>query len=165
MHITSRTFPGVPASVSTARRFVSEALSAWGAEDAEWTVSHLVSELTTNAVLHAHTEFDVELSLDQELLVIRVSDRSAQPPVLRQFGPQATTGRGMSMIAQLSRTWGVDVASGGKTVWCSIDTSETADVFDLTAVLGADLDDDLADPSAGGTERNSATSGQEARAA
>ena len=144
MHTASRTFPGVPASVSTARRFAADLLSEWAADEAEWTVTQLVSELATNAVLHARSAFEVELQLDGEQLLIRVSDQSPQEPVRRRFGEQSTTGRGLALLAQLSEDWGVDLSSDGKTVWCAVPASGAVagELFDLTMLL-EESDDDM----------------------
>lgn len=50
-----QTWPGITADIGEARRFVRRTLSSWGASDFEWAASLVVSELATNAVLHAGT--------------------------------------------------------------------------------------------------------------
>lgn len=149
MRTASRTFAGVPASVSAARRFAAGLLAEWSAEDAEWTASQLVSELATNAVLHARSDFDLELTFDGVELVISVSDRSALPPVRRHFGEQSTTGRGLTLLTRLSRDWGVVQTRGGKTVWCSVPVDGAAgEVVDLSDFLEAELTDARSDEEA-----------------
>ena len=52
-----QSFPSDVSTVATARRFVGDTLEAWGADDLSWTAMLLVTELTTNAVLHAGTPY------------------------------------------------------------------------------------------------------------
>jgi hypothetical protein len=60
--------PAEPASVAAARRYADEVLSAWGVGDASWTCLQLISELATNAVIHARTEFTLKLSCHENTL-------------------------------------------------------------------------------------------------
>ena len=55
----------------------------------------VVSELATNAVLHAHTAYEVHLILSDDSLTIEVRDGSVLAPAMRRYGTDATTGRGM----------------------------------------------------------------------
>jgi anti-sigma regulatory factor (Ser/Thr protein kinase) len=58
-----RSFDADPACVPEVRRFIREALEAWNAGEAEWSACQLGSELATNAILHATTRFEIELTL------------------------------------------------------------------------------------------------------
>jgi anti-sigma regulatory factor (Ser/Thr protein kinase) len=127
----SRKFPGGTADVTAARRFTEEALQKWDAEAWEWTATLLVTELAANAVLHAKTAFWVTLSFDGDLLTVRVTDQSAQAVCPRAAGDLATTGRGLSLIDQLSACWGVECGSTSKTVWCSIASADDEATTDL----------------------------------
>ncbi|MDQ1688815.1 MAG: hypothetical protein QOK42_1790 [Frankiaceae bacterium] len=119
-------FEARPECVHEARRFTREALSGWDADVVEWAAGQVVSELSTNAVLHARTGFSVELSLNSSLLTVRVHDAAAaRAPVMRRFGDQATTGRGLALVSQLSEAWGVEREADGKTVWCTLALSAT----------------------------------------
>ena len=109
-----------PASVPSVRRFVRQTLLGWDAEAWEYPVSALVTELATNAVLHARTPFAVELFYDGRQLRLSVSDRSPRLPLRKAHGPEATTGRGLDLVGALSASWGIDRRASGKTVWCSI---------------------------------------------
>lgn len=124
MPATSGEFPAAPSSVRDARRFARAALAEWGALEWEWATAQLVSELATNAVLHARTAFRVELRLESDALVLRVADRSPRPVAVRQAGDEATTGRGLALVSLLASDWGVEGADGGKAVWCTIRASE-----------------------------------------
>lgn len=132
-------WPGTAASVGEARRFVCRTLAGWEASNFEWPATCLVSELATNAVLHAGTTFSVALTLDEDRLRLEVKDGSPARPVMRHYGDDATTGRGLRLVVQLSEQWGVDPQTTSKTVWCVLTTSAplTAPTFDDDADVDA----------------------------
>jgi anti-sigma regulatory factor (Ser/Thr protein kinase) len=68
--------PADPSSVREARRFVTRVLTDWGLLDAVEVVTLLVSELATNAVLHARTAYAVVVSADRDDLTVEVLDAS-----------------------------------------------------------------------------------------
>jgi len=117
------TFLAEPISVSAARRFVADTISRWNVAAFEWAAVTLVSELATNAVLHAHTGFVVTLRLTGDVLRLSVSDESGRLPQPRAYGLEATTGRGLKLLRQLSASNGVEVTAAGKTVWCELRAS------------------------------------------
>lgn len=134
-------WPGDAANVSEARRFVTRTLSGWGAEAFEWPAAALVSELATNAVLHAGTRFSVALTLEDDRLRLEVKDGSPARPIVRQYGDDATTGRGLRLVVQLSEQWGVEPETTSKTVWCELTMTPPAapggpeDDVDVDALL------------------------------
>jgi anti-sigma regulatory factor (Ser/Thr protein kinase) len=78
-----------------------------------------VSELVTNACLHARTSITVALRVVKGAVRIEVSDDSPRQPQRRDVGLTTTTGRGLRLLSAYG-TWGVDVAIDGrigKTVW------------------------------------------------
>ncbi|MCU1593461.1 MAG: putative sensor protein [Frankiales bacterium] len=111
-----------PSSVGEARRFVRGVLGDWGLDDAVEVVALLVSELATNAVLHARTAYAVIISADDDDICVEVLDRSEVPPRQRQNSPSAATGRGVGLVDQLSRSWGSRPADHGfaKSVWFTV---------------------------------------------
>jgi anti-sigma regulatory factor (Ser/Thr protein kinase) len=116
---------GQPSSVGEARRFVRRHATQLGAdEDAQDRVTLLVSELVTNAVLHARTVVLLGLADLGDCLRVTVTDGSPAMPRRRHFGALETTGRGLQMLNALAADHGVDsddrVASGGKTVWFTV---------------------------------------------
>ncbi|MGH9088651.1 MAG: ATP-binding protein [Acidimicrobiales bacterium] len=111
-------FPPELECVGEARRFVTDALAGWGLDDAQPAASMLVTELATNSVLHARTGFRVALSFDGDLLRLGVSDGSTRAPREKAHSHQATTGRGIHLVAAYADSWGVEPAGDGKTVWC-----------------------------------------------
>jgi len=139
-------------SVVEVRRAARHAAEAWGAEELEWALAQLVSEVVTNAVLHAGTDFDVTLTYDGHRLRCAVRDGSARPPRTREYARDATTGRGMRLVAQLSADWGVERHAGGKTVWFELVAGEDGSngTPDLDALLDG-LDDGAAGSDPAGT--------------
>jgi anti-sigma regulatory factor (Ser/Thr protein kinase) len=113
-------FAGGAESVGAARRLALHLLAGWGLEDLEWTVTQIVSELATNAVIHARTDFAVTITASGPGVRIEVRDQSPKPPLPRHYDTEATTGRGLRLVAQMSRAWGVEQHSDGKTVWAEI---------------------------------------------
>ena len=106
-----------PSSVRQARRYVSEALTAIGFDDASDTAELLVSELVTNAILHARSPLKVSVEPRGELVRIAVADDSPRSPQRRRHSVESGTGRGLLLVERMANRWGVDVGSAGKVVW------------------------------------------------
>ena len=103
--------------MGAARQLVRELLTDADREDLLETAALLVSEVVTNALLHAGTPIDVAATVDDEGLRVEVGDGSAHFPVRRRYGATAGTGRGMMMLEKLVDDWGVVRRGQGKTVW------------------------------------------------
>jgi two-component sensor histidine kinase len=117
--------PPSPASVGEARRMLRARLADWGLDandDVEMSATQALNELTTNALLHARTEFNVVLEFEDEVLRVCVEDGSVKLPSMRSYGADATTGRGLSIVARLCRSWGSERTDTGKRVWFEIST-------------------------------------------
>lgn len=106
-----------PASAGQARRFVADTLRSWGHPQLIDVGTLLASELVTNAVLHARSDVVVVLSVTRGVVRIAVSDTSQSVPVMRHYDDDAMTGRGLALVAELSRNWGVEDRRNGKVVW------------------------------------------------
>ncbi|MFW5469086.1 ATP-binding protein [Knoellia sp. CPCC 206435] len=114
------TLPSDPTSASVARAFVREHL-------VEHDLSHLVddmvlaaSELATNAIQHARTPFDVELSRANGLVRIVVTDSSASTVTRRAPDDLDESGRGLMIVELVSHEWGTDTDRHGlSSVWAS----------------------------------------------
>ncbi|MFE0103208.1 ATP-binding protein [Streptomyces sp. NPDC059009] len=122
---------GASGIVPLARDFTRDALHAWGwlpaagadqraaAED----VLLVVSELVTNACLHAEGPDELWLSCDKKVLRIEVSDRGAGQPAPRTpHRAGRPGGHGMFIVQRLCLDWGVvrTPGAGGKTVWAEL---------------------------------------------
>lgn len=109
------------AAAARARRFVSDTMRGWGCVDAIADAELLVSELVTNAVLHARSETSVTIERDGTTVRVSVCDDSPARPRLRDYGPEAVTGRGLVIVDRIAQRWGVDPRDTGKCVWFEID--------------------------------------------
>ncbi|HET9441751.1 MAG TPA: ATP-binding protein [Acidimicrobiales bacterium] len=127
-----------PASSGAARRLVAGALESWDLDWAAPSATLLVSELATNAVLHARTPFEVRLLVRDDVVRIEVHDGNRRSPMLRNFSNEATSGRGLRLIQSLGDGWGVetDADGGGKTVWVELSPAGGPGdpLFDLDSV-------------------------------
>ena len=110
-------FEPVACTVKEARRLVRSTLDAWSVPEGDSLL--LVSELATNAVLHAHTPYTVTVSTLAPLRVrVAVTDDDPSPPVVGLPATDwSTRGRGMLMVHALALRWGCEPHPGGKTVW------------------------------------------------
>jgi hypothetical protein len=105
-----------------ARAFVRGTLGSWGCHALATEASLVVTELATNAVLHARTAFHVSLGRRPSGQGIRIAvhDGSEEAPAIRHYAPGAATGRGLHLIRALSSAWGVERFAGGKSVWVEL---------------------------------------------
>jgi len=109
-------------SPRAARRFVTQALTGWDDGDLTDTVTLLVSELVTNAVLHAGSEVEVAVRLTATAARVEVTDASGAAIAPRDAANDEDSGRGLALVGNLARRWGVRPApGGGKTVWFEVD--------------------------------------------
>jgi phosphoserine phosphatase RsbU/P len=102
-----------------ARRFVGDALSGRTDEGSVEVARLLVSELVTNAVVHAASAVEVEVAVDEAGMVVRVRDADTGPLVSRAGGGTELDegGRGFMLVDRLAHTWGTEHSGGRKTVW------------------------------------------------
>jgi hypothetical protein len=117
----SREFRPEEDAPRAARRFLEQSLARWGytgplVDDARL----LVSELVTNAVTHARSPLSVSIRSQHPSVRVSVRDESPIKPIVRAPRPDADSGRGLQIVAAVSRHWGVDAAPEGKTVWAEV---------------------------------------------
>jgi anti-sigma regulatory factor (Ser/Thr protein kinase) len=72
-----------PQAVGAARRFVADTCRRWQIQAVSDEISLAVSELVTNAVLHAHTHIQVTMCVTRGSAQISVRDSDPRPPILR----------------------------------------------------------------------------------
>ena len=104
----------------TARRFVSQLLRDAGYDDALDVVELLVTEVVTNAVLHARSEAEVVIRLLPDAVRVEVIDDDDSFPVRRRPRPDQPGGRGLDLVEQMSRSWGIDMLDVGKRTWFEV---------------------------------------------
>ncbi|HEV2088237.1 MAG TPA: ATP-binding protein [Cryptosporangiaceae bacterium] len=113
-----------PTSARTARRFISDTLGTCTDPDLVDAATLLVSELVTNAFVHAAspTMVVVDSPADHAAVRVEVHDDGLAPPRLGGFEPYASGGRGLALVAAMSERWGVDQGTDGKRVWFELRT-------------------------------------------
>lgn len=120
--------PAVRTSVRVARDTVRDLLRAWKLPgDTCCDAVLLVSELTTNAVVHTgsgHVLCGLTLTGDERRLRIELHDEDSTPvrPPGHHAGPGEESGRGLLLVQQLADSWGSarSTRAEGKVVWAEL---------------------------------------------
>jgi anti-sigma regulatory factor (Ser/Thr protein kinase) len=96
-----------------------------------WGYDHLIddamlamSELATNAVIHADSPFTVVIASDADTIRLSVRDQSSALPRRRDLEPMAQSGRGIGLVAAFASRWGTEVLPDGKVVWAEFRLSD-----------------------------------------
>lgn len=110
-------FPASTASVGDARQAVTAFLSTGPFHAADDDVRLMVSELTTNAVVHASSAFAVTVCWNERRLRVEVADSSEAAPRLQPPTLTEANGRGLFIVQALAHSWGVEPVGDGKVVW------------------------------------------------
>lgn len=110
------TLPATPESVRTARRFVDERVRACPPSVADNALL-LTSELCTNCVVHARTDYVLRVRVPDADGGVRVEVHDDDPAL-----PAVTErGHGMRLVDALAADWGVERVEGrGKVVWFEV---------------------------------------------
>ncbi|PYC77721.1 protein phosphatase [Streptomyces tateyamensis] len=108
--------PADPAVVADARARVAATLAGWGLAELVFTTELIVSELVTNAIRYGAPPLTLRL-IHHTSLSCEVSDASNTSPRLRHARTTDEGGRGLYLVAQLSRRWGTRYTDTGKIIW------------------------------------------------
>jgi len=113
------TLPAQVLSPAAARRAVREALTGADLEVMLDDAVLLVSELVTNAVVHAGTQIELHIDLGPGSARVEVIDYrpGALPALLREPDDDREAGRGMILLDAIAKEWGTRHFAGGKAVW------------------------------------------------
>lgn len=133
------TLPPDPTSPSRARRLVREIVAAVGHE--EWLDAGelAISEVVTNATLHARTPIEIVLVVYEDRMYVEVRDGNPMLPVARDYDEQATTGRGMGLVASLALECGIHpLGEEGKVIWFCVGAPVEQPVDDLLTAWDVD---------------------------
>ena len=118
----SASYPAEPAAARKARHFVAAALTRGGYSGALVDDARLVvTELATNAVVHARSPFSVAVEISGSRVRVLVHDGSSSEPKLRGDDLTAVSGRGLRLVDAVAAGWGVDMTAAGKTVWAQLE--------------------------------------------
>ena len=80
----------------------------------------VVSELATNAVLHAGTEIEFRLVVDDVVRMSITDECPQRQPRVRQRDLDNPGGLGLRIVDELAQSWGVHTSETSKTVWCEL---------------------------------------------
>ncbi len=116
--MVSESFTPAPTEVAAARHFALGAAEAIGC--CPHDLALVVSELATNACVHAGSPFTVSLQRNGYGLLVEVADDDTSPVALQPLG-HGSSGRGMQIVAALAKDWGTSTRASGKTVWAVLD--------------------------------------------
>ncbi|MEV6835511.1 SpoIIE family protein phosphatase [Streptomyces sp. NPDC051133] len=122
------TLSGSPLAPGSARALVRSALAEAPGATARLVddAMAVVSELVTNAVVHAGTDVDVDWRLeDTGAFVVEVRDQHPSRGPRDALDPEARYdtaeyGRGLRLVGTLAESWGVTYRTGTKTVWARL---------------------------------------------
>jgi GAF domain-containing protein len=113
--IASWSLPEHPCAAGQAREYVRKQLAVWGLEDCVMTTELIVSELVGNVVRHGKGPIRLRL-LRSRSLVCEVYDGSLTTPRIRRATYTDEGGRGLQLVAALSRRWGARYLHDGKCI-------------------------------------------------
>jgi anti-sigma regulatory factor (Ser/Thr protein kinase) len=127
-----RVFPGHPAQVAHARRFVQRTI---GPHHLAADAALLTSELATNAIQHSASgqggTFEIVIWQRPATVRVAVIDAGApsipaprsvgDPGDLRDLGDLAASGRGLALVDALARQWGQHGNRHRRAVWFELD--------------------------------------------
>jgi anti-sigma regulatory factor (Ser/Thr protein kinase) len=142
--------PSDPRSPAEGRQIVSQTCHEWGLGDVCDDMVLPVSELITNAFLHAGTHLRLTVSLTGEFVEVSVRDDNPRPPIVRPVrldlesdlatmsplvqvqgdhrdpslhvgeAGSVAAGRGLHIVDAVADEWGVAEYEDGKDVWFRI---------------------------------------------
>jgi anti-sigma regulatory factor (Ser/Thr protein kinase) len=88
--------------------------------DTIFVATLLVSEIVSNAVIHAGSEMILTLDRDRMGVHVEVEDHGTGQPVAPDPAapvPDGPSGRGLKIVSELASAWGVRSTRDGKAVW------------------------------------------------
>ena len=110
------------ASAGAARRYVRGVLANHHVNaKVTGVVELLTSEVVTNALLHARCAGELAVYVSPDSIRVEVEDPSALLPTVQDASIESVSGRGLTIVDGLARSWGVEPGVGGKRVWFEVD--------------------------------------------
>ncbi len=111
-----------PSSAGLARRMVRRACER---AKVDGDVALLcASELVTNALVHAAPPIELEVVVTGQCLRVAIYDGSTAEAIPRHpVTPDATSGRGLSIVDAMATRWSAELIGSGKVVWFELDAS------------------------------------------
>lgn len=115
-----------PRAARRARRFLRGLLESWDVDgDVLDTAELCLSELVTNAIVHAGTDSLLTVSLERGVLHVEVRDRGAPADVdlVEDDDPLRVFGRGLQLVDALADQWGAEHDDGGTRSWFDLEVA------------------------------------------
>lgn len=112
--VVTESFSPCPSEVSAARHFAQAQAQSLGCDSSD--LGLIVSELATNACVHAGSAFTVSLNRHGSDVLVEVGDQNPAPAVAQPLS-MGMSGRGLQIVAALAAEWGVASRDPGKSVW------------------------------------------------
>ena len=116
----------VPSSAAVARHLVAQACKEWNLSSLCERAMLIVSELASNAIQHAVTDFHVTVSATTTYLRIAVQDGGSALP---QWSPESATnpsaldgGLGLHIVNAIAAAWNTTSTADGKIIWALLRT-------------------------------------------
>lgn len=109
--------------VAHVRQFLRDQLHQWNLDTVLDEMEVLVSEVVTNALIHAHSEVDLRLRALPDRIRVEVRDSDPHPPIptpiisTSDANQEAESGRGLLIVDALAAAWGSSPAGRGKNTW------------------------------------------------
>ncbi|MGC0334858.1 anti-sigma regulatory factor (Ser/Thr protein kinase) [Streptomyces sp. SAI-170] len=137
-----------PEAVHAARHRITQTVRTWNVpldEDLHSRLELVASELLTNAALHVRSRLTAVITLEEDLLVIEVSDPSPAPPQPRTAGPYDESGRGLTLVDALCLTHGSELTASGKRCWAILAPRSPTPALEAASPDDSAAADDLSD--------------------
>ncbi|MBC3193027.1 ATP-binding protein [Pseudonocardia sp. C8] len=127
-HAWTLRVPAVPSACRAARRELSRFLDPLVPEPVVHDAVLVLHELVENGVDHARTPMRLTARVQDGAVRVTVRDGSPVPVREQPHDPAARRGRGLQIVASVSRRWGVRRHPAGKTTWAEIGPPGSAPV-------------------------------------
>ncbi|MCQ8830014.1 ATP-binding SpoIIE family protein phosphatase [Streptomyces malaysiensis] len=120
-------------AVRDVRRFLREQARLWDWEAVSSDLELAVTELVTNALVHADSAVEVRLREYLDRLRIDVRDSDPRPPVPApvlasgEADTESEHGRGLLIVDALASSWGNAPSGRGKSVWFELSKPQLAE--------------------------------------
>jgi serine phosphatase RsbU (regulator of sigma subunit)/anti-sigma regulatory factor (Ser/Thr protein kinase) len=116
------------------RHYLRGSLREWNLDPLIDELELLISEVVTNALIHAGSAVDVRLRRYADRVRVDVRDSDPHPPVVvavvdddRPVEGEAESGRGMLIVDAVASAWGSSPSGRGKTTWFELSTVDNAE--------------------------------------
>jgi len=117
------TFDPGPRTPAAARRMIADALHRSGHRD-QVLRDHaqlIISELATNAVIHACSPITISIDCQPDAIRLAVTDAGSQQIRGTHSTRASGLGMGLPLVSTPASDWGINQTANGRTVWAELD--------------------------------------------